>query len=608
MKMDNQRKQIRNFNHVLESVSERKLAVILPEKWTIDKPQPDYGIDQVIEIFSENGSWTGKRFYVQLKATANKDLTKAKNYDFEIDKLKYYNQLDLPMLIVRFCKSNNKFYGKWSHLIELKENQQNQRLHFEESDLMNKEFIKKIELFIDYYRISKNKKLKSPYDINLNFFENNIKFDKFEFKQLLREKTNELSIFGNFKKSEFAINVDISSDCIYIDFINHYKKSIKRKDSLNDMVTDVIINIILILIEYKKTIDLYDMLAKIALKDLMNYEESIRNEIIDAFFNTDYIGTIFLLNWLIDLDKDKFEKIVLNVSLILNIFAINIISDKKNIKIISSKIINRLEKIDEEKAKEMMGIALYNKANQYLNSGSWRYAVNLYLKAAKLKPDYKEKEYFWQELGCGFFEIKKYRCSYNCYSKAFLFGEKEDLKVFMGDALLYLNEFEESIKLFKEYFSNFKEINIQDYYWYYKLELVKNIIDILKNTNNSYINNIEIKNKYQDLIIDFTNSNYWFNLGIAFNEIKCNARSFEAFRNCLILNLDDSEALANLICILINDNSKDLVADFFNIIQLLKIKNYQETIENASKICCETFDDINIKNKFFDLMENMLQI
>ena len=55
-------------NHILETISDKRLRNIIPDEWVIRELSSDYGLDYMVEIFRNNQS-TGNIFFIQLKST-----------------------------------------------------------------------------------------------------------------------------------------------------------------------------------------------------------------------------------------------------------------------------------------------------------------------------------------------------------------------------------------------------------------------------------------------------------------------------------------------------------------------------------------------------------
>lgn len=106
----------RPVSHQLEDVSRRRFEELLPASWVARTKSHDYGTDLEVEIFDEDGSATGNIFLVQLKATD--DLGQADRLRLDVDHLDYFNSLDLPTLIVRYCRADDSVRTRWHFNVE----------------------------------------------------------------------------------------------------------------------------------------------------------------------------------------------------------------------------------------------------------------------------------------------------------------------------------------------------------------------------------------------------------------------------------------------------------------------------------------------------------
>lgn len=118
---------IRDNNHTLEESSKRFFHSHLPVNWTAHKPEADYGIDVIVDIF-EGQFATGLELLVQLKASEKSnerdveiiDDLKVSTYNFLFDKLQV-------VLLVKYVRAENQAY--WILLKDVPEpNQDNKTL------------------------------------------------------------------------------------------------------------------------------------------------------------------------------------------------------------------------------------------------------------------------------------------------------------------------------------------------------------------------------------------------------------------------------------------------------------------------------------------------
>jgi len=74
---------------------------------------PDYGLDGMVEVFDGQGRATGHMFFVQLKATDEKDFKAALRVRLARQTFDYYNTLVLPVLLAVFHAPTSSLYARW---------------------------------------------------------------------------------------------------------------------------------------------------------------------------------------------------------------------------------------------------------------------------------------------------------------------------------------------------------------------------------------------------------------------------------------------------------------------------------------------------------------
>jgi len=106
----------RPIQHQLETKSRTAFESSLPSVWVYRVVNPDYGLDGLVEIFTENGKATGEFFFVQLKATGKEDIGHTLAIRLPLEKAEYYDTLNIPVLIVLFHASSGRLFAKWFDL------------------------------------------------------------------------------------------------------------------------------------------------------------------------------------------------------------------------------------------------------------------------------------------------------------------------------------------------------------------------------------------------------------------------------------------------------------------------------------------------------------
>ena len=200
--------------HRLEDKSRIRFQDILPDMWVYRDKDKDYGIDAEVELFGQNEKPQGLIFFVQLKATESKEKSTILNVDFNIETLKYYKSLDIPVLLARYSYHDDSIYIKWVNNIDFfyaKDNAKTIRIKLTEKDKWNKETYSKIEIYLKKVRYLKAGSFRFPLPIEILIAQKTI--NGFSKGILLTQIKRELK-----EHSEFIIiqgeNKSLITDCM----------------------------------------------------------------------------------------------------------------------------------------------------------------------------------------------------------------------------------------------------------------------------------------------------------------------------------------------------------------------------------------------------------
>ncbi|ATC60106.1 DUF4365 domain-containing protein [Vibrio anguillarum] len=155
--------------HILEELSVDKFKSLLPHEWVYRIPTHDYGIDGEVEVFDNDGLSTGIKFLVQLKATDEKNSSKALKLRMSIEKLNYFKQLDCPILVVRHLAHTDTIYSRWFHSLNLTTDTLAEKsfcMQFSSSDEWNEYSTEQFFEGLKAYNNFKSKTLQKPIKIN----------------------------------------------------------------------------------------------------------------------------------------------------------------------------------------------------------------------------------------------------------------------------------------------------------------------------------------------------------------------------------------------------------------------------------------------------------
>lgn len=106
----------RPISHQLEEESRTAFRTLV-HPWVFRDKNPDYGIDGEVEIFDETSKATGRQFLVQLKAALKEP--KEPSISFNVESIKYYHSLELPVLLVLWIKESRKTFWRWANEVDL---------------------------------------------------------------------------------------------------------------------------------------------------------------------------------------------------------------------------------------------------------------------------------------------------------------------------------------------------------------------------------------------------------------------------------------------------------------------------------------------------------
>src|SRR4030042_3671082 len=130
---------IRHETHILEQKSQTFLRNQIPQGWTVNRPQNDYGVDFQIGI-AENGELRGLELIVQLKASQNSSgHENTETVQLKVSTYNYLRNLLTVVMVVKYVESENEAY--WIFLREVtpphNENQRTFTVHIPKTNKLS---------------------------------------------------------------------------------------------------------------------------------------------------------------------------------------------------------------------------------------------------------------------------------------------------------------------------------------------------------------------------------------------------------------------------------------------------------------------------------------
>lgn len=477
--------------HILEDESRKHFNNLVPDNWVIRKPDSDYGIDAEIEIFSKDGSPTGLMFFVQLKATDQKNLLKALKLSFKKDTLRYYYNLDLPVLLVRYHSPTKNIFTRWAHAVDLYysvPDATTYTINFPENSRWGETTADLIERYLNQLKELKTV-LPLPIELSLHY---KVQFLKNTYPLKLESKIREL-----IKDQKLPISLT-SNNGINL----KAKLTVDRaevKVSILETNTFVMHNLQGKNGKYDEDCLPYDLLSIVGCSFFLTGRKSIASHILtENLPNSSLIKSINFLSLIssfIGSEKDFQTAINLMENTLAtnrknktgyanNVFMLVIspahlrFGCPKNLeKKFADTLLKLCRGAENEGQGEAAGINYYNLANAMRGSSffSKKQIISWYKRAARLCEEYLKREYYWAEIGGVLFNNSKYFCSSNFYKKALEIEKKPRTIALCADALMFSGKYGESVEYFEQYL---REESKPEHEWVLKKQLLDNLIDL----------------------------------------------------------------------------------------------------------------------------------
>lgn len=520
---------VRPDNHITGDIAVRNISSkLIPEEWTISTPQSDYGLDMLIEVVNENMT-TGKFFFIQSKGTINSSQNDLISYSLEVERIKDYNKIDIPVLFVYYSKSDNKFWGRWMNsvydtLTDKQKQQKKVTLYFNSNNEIDTDYLRSIGEKIDM-SITRNvsvrcKELTSEFKnfhgqvINVahQYVGPNISGD-----DRLASKTVWVSYSGTIHDGKVILTSD--KECVSVDLNCAEREWLYYPKPNKSECPDCLLNLIYLIAIYSSNISTQSQ------------------DYVLAYPRKSILEILPSETWLMFLNRLKEDKL-LNISAVfseailcecneiaeytlLRVFMASLKDDKY--KTLYVELLS--EYLSSDYPSEVKGRVLYNLANSIRSVNIYE-AFSYYIKAAKYQTLYKEMYYWWQELAGVLYITRHYKFAELFYKKAKRLAPKkcrDDIGILIADCLVCQGRIDEALT--EEY------MYVDDGH---KLTGVINLKMVVT----------EIISRKNVLI---ENSTYWFNQGVTASR-ECRFRdAMECFLICWRLNDGDFEALNNAL-------------------------------------------------------------
>lgn len=543
--------------HELEDLSRAKFQILLPRNWVFRNKDKDYGIDGEVELFDKEGNADGILFYVQLKATSSNNTNQILNVDLKIDTLRYFNKLEIPVLLLRYSEIQDIFYFKWVNAVDLtfaKENSKTCRIKLENNSILNDDSFNLLEKDLKNLKQIKSGFLEFPISYSIILKEDKVRgFDKSIFKLTLRNDLNSYSdylkyndenalIFLKIEKGILEIKMGIAKG-VYFHSIN----SRSAENLFNSIVKDILVGVAMNLnlagykdnasrIIFENKLDKYLLEKDELLIHFLPYllDSSYFNKAVKLFDKAFISGNNILL-------IPAFTTILLNSSK----------NNNKRTKIIERFFKSQLKKAESLGIVSLIGSSYYNLGNFYSNKNNYYKAITCYNNARKFDINYLNRPYFFREIGGICHNICKYNFSVNFYLQAIALGADGHIQGYLADSLMFSGRYYDAKIAFEKYFVEVKSFKVLFLVRYLLLDMmiltikIKSQKRVISENSGEFQTKIiaESKDSLESILKeDMLNCLAWFNLGYIAKESKKFEEAMYCYAICAALNPSDIEA------------------------------------------------------------------
>jgi hypothetical protein len=403
--------------HEIEDISRARFKLALPRRWVFRNKDNDYGIDGEVELFDDSKKAQGLVFWAQLKATESQEESTIMNVDLKIDRLRYYQSLNIPVLLVRYSDFDQSIFIKWISNVDLffaKENAKTFRIKLAENDRWNDSSAKEIERRLTDIRKLESGLFRFPIPLSLDIREEQINgFTKGILVSQIRKHLQNYSDFVSYSKteSESVIVVRLDHEELKINLCDvwgcfFHSIDLRSKENFSDGIAkDIILGIAISMIQLGQVEYCGRMIFGNNLESRLLEQKELLKYCLTPLFQSSYFEKILDL---VSLILDNTESIELDLITRVNLlFGSESKNDSKN-KAIEKFLLNRLQRSIQTQDDTQIGISHYNLGNHYRGKSANLKAINHYLSAKRFTSIYLKQPYFFSELAGVLFLSERY--------------------------------------------------------------------------------------------------------------------------------------------------------------------------------------------------------
>ncbi len=470
--------------HRLANDSRIHFERLLPEAWVFREEHPDYGVDGEVEVFDGEGSATGLRFHVQLKATDAMDLDEEPSVRLSRETFEYYESLDLPVLIVFFHSPSEKTFVRWVHEFDSYYGGAGERTIAFPFPLRSEWVDSTADKIVDdlqAQRILKSASLPLPIQMTVEVTED--EFHGLAAAQLVaRIRVAAQDAWATIQVSQGTdqtrprmVHTVISEDAVVVNLAGSHGATLQlngEKPNLSSLQNDVLLLVAVALSRAGHLSPASGLALVVVEGSTLLRDQAFSAEVLRCILGARRTSELLELAERMEGDED-----LRGFARTLEMSSILLPNNPHEEETVREFLRHKVELVEVQGSEGEQAMAHYNLANN-LRQVSMFDAGRHYVQAARLDESYWLRGYFCRELAGVSFDLHRYSCAKRLYKMALDTGEpgQEEVVALLADSAMHAGDFEEAVEGFEKYADSVDHPNHE---WILKSWVLKGLMSLL---------------------------------------------------------------------------------------------------------------------------------
>jgi tetratricopeptide (TPR) repeat protein len=596
---------IRPRSHQIEDASRAALRAALPAEWILRDLTHDYGLDAEVEIVTTEGTVTGRRFNVQLKAT---DASDGATIRLAAETVRYYRALDLPVLLVLYRAARNHLRAQWFHAIdrEFPDEQAEVTFRLDDSTTWSAETPAALDAELAAFRFFRSPALPLPLRVALEARDGEVLGEpSAEILRSIRSTAAETPGLASFGEGNHGAQVIVSESevCVALGSAASFSwPTVVETGDAESLRYDVLVGLALALSQVGQVDLAARLVHRYAGRSALVADGRVVVEIGDILVRAH--RPTEALDIIDELADDHPERAGMALYLMVSALRLASLQSPQEIERYDAFLIRQLERVQATGDDHQIGIAHYNLANHVRSRRQRKVAIRHYRLAVRAWPQYANLEYWNREIAGVLYHSGRYALSAHYYSRALEIGTDWPIMGVLGDALMFSGRYREALERLVEATDTHHEFNVE---WSLKRWFLENLTqwgveDQVRQTRAAERRVEEIRESmtgveardalHAALQLDWLSGLLWFNLGVAEErELRNPDAALFAFIACGLCQPGDVEAWVNAIIVAAKQGAESAHANLIEAVgQFAYFANGDSLLEQLSKVAREQGD------------------